>query len=54
MFQQNVPPAQVRIVCSSEVAHTSIFKRWKSEDIIMKDELMLMDDLGLVGKHEVC
>jgi len=37
---------KVRVVCSSEVPHTQIFKRYDSR-IITKENLLLMDDLGL-------
>lgn len=43
--------AQVRLVCSSDVAHNRIFEKW-SPDVITKENLTLMDDLGLAEKAE--
>ena len=37
------------MVCSSDVSHKEIFSRW-SDDIITKENLTLMDDLGLKEK----
>ena len=40
-------------MCSAEVAHNKIFQKWDTSDIITKDEIMLMDDLGLKGADSV-
>ncbi|XP_018019092.2 putative ATPase N2B [Hyalella azteca] len=41
---------KVRVVCSSDVPHDQIFERW-SPEIINKENLTLMDDLGLKEKE---
>lgn len=44
---------QVRIVCTSDVPHTQIFKGDQGHsDYVDKESLMLMDDLGLKEKND--
>ncbi|MCL4127388.1 UNVERIFIED_CONTAM: hypothetical protein GTU68_017835 [Idotea baltica] len=44
---------KVRLVCTSEVRHTEIFQEMEAEkDVVPKEDLVLMDDLGLKEKME--
>lgn len=44
---------QVRIVCTSDVPHTQIFRADEGHsEFVDKDSLMLMDDLGLKEKNK--